>query len=143
MKHIPYSSINGTNFLAAISFIIGIAISLYVGKSILFAFGMAFFGLLFMRFLTFTKCFKFSYDEKEIILINVMLPFIEYQYEISKIEKINIDSVMNWGSGVYIKDKAGRKRIFGFSGSELCEIEEMIEFVDAKIKERKNKSISE
>ncbi|WKK87147.2 hypothetical protein QYS48_10230 [Marivirga arenosa] len=140
MKHIHYTSLNGTNFLAIIAFIVGFSIAIYMGESIMFSFAIAFGGLLFMRFLTFTKCFKFSYDEREIVLINAIFPPMEYRYKVPDLKEIYIDDVAKWGAGVVIKDKTDRKMIFGISGSDSGEIYEMVDFINAKIKERKNES---
>jgi hypothetical protein len=71
------------------------------------------------------------------------LPFIEYRYQLSEIKEIFEVGVMNWGSGINIITHSGKLRTFGTDGSSDQEVAEMIEFINAKMKEDKNKSKSE
>lgn len=143
MKHIYYSSLNLPNTLAIVSVFVGVIFSVYLYQSFLSAIIYAFFGFLLMRLFTITKCYKISYDKNKVNLINVFLPFIEYRYQLSDIKEIYEVGVMNWGSGINIITHSGKLRTFGTDGSSDQELTEMIDFINAKIKEEKSKSKSE
>lgn len=143
MKYIEYSSINTANFIAVFAGIISFSVPIYMGEKFLFSMMISILGLLFARLLTITKCYKISYDKNEVNLINAFLPFVEYRYQLSDIKEIFEVGVMNWGSGINIITHSGKLRTFGTDGSNDQEVSEMIDFINNKLKEGKNKSKSE